>query len=283
MKSASRKNNSGPVNPFNPEELEEVQGPTYAADRPGRRLQDSIKETEEATGLDFDSFDDFRVEDLPEDSLAQTQRREYTGSDGGYVLTVLAADPELLDLGSDLRNHALTHENVHGRHFTGRLYDTLVDQGLDGEEAGRLHSVMEKDESRLEGATEIITHFLDPNSERVGRSFYPDEMAAVEAELEGDSELVDEIEEVKHEVVDQYREVYEVEASEGLYHERGSFAGQDYDALVLGDSAEVYGDEIVGEYLVEDSYPDNEYQEFVESNGYGGDVLENTVVEDYLG
>lgn len=282
MNSVSRKNNSGPVNPFNPEELEEIQGPTYAVERPGRKLQNSIRETEKVIGLDFDSFDDFRVEDLPEDSLAQTQRKKYSGSDGDYVVTVLAADPELLDLGSGLRRHALTHENVHGRHFTGRLYDTLVSEGIDGEEAGRLHSVMGRDEACLEGATEIITHFLDPKSEEVGRSFYPDEMAAVEAELEGESELVDEIEKTKREVVDQYRDVYEVEAFEGLYRERGSFAGQEYDALVLGESAELYGEEVVGEYLMEESYPDNEYQEFVESNGYGGDVLENTVVEDYL-
>ena len=282
MKTASEKNDSGPADPFKPGELKEVQGPSYAGERPLKRLENLAEEVKDVTGLDFQSFDYFRVEDLPEDSIAQTRRQKYSGSSGDYVLTVLAADPQLLDLPGELKTHALVHENVHSRHFNGRLYETLIGEGMSGEEAGKLESIMEADESRLEGATEIITHFLDPESEKVGKRFYPDEMELVEKELDPGNELLKEIKAVEKQVLDEYREVYQFETAEGLYREKGSFAGREYDALVLGENAEVYGEDLIGDYLLEEGYDDNEYQEFVESNGYDGDVLENTVVQDYL-
>lgn len=281
MKS-TEKTSTGFVDPFSPEELEEVRGPTYASERPERKLENSARKARESTGLDFESFDDLRVEELSEDSIAQTRRKRYSNASRDYFVTVLAADPELLNLPRELRTHALTHENVHSRQFTGRLYETLVDHGIDGSEAERLQSMMEKDESRMEGATEIITHFLDPGSEKVGKRFYPDEMELVEQELGQDSELVKQIKEVKDQVLEDYREVYNFETEEGLYHEKGVFAGQEYEAMVIGEDAEIYGAQTVTEYLIEETYRDNEYQEFVESNDYGGDVLENTVVKDYL-
>lgn len=271
------------VDPFKPEKLEEVQGPTYASEKPERELQDSVEDVREITGLDFDSFDDFRVEDLPEDSIAQTRRESYGDTESDYIRTVLAADPELLGLGRELRNHALVHENVHSRHFSGRLYDTLVDRGVSGEDAGRIHSIMDSgDERKLEGGTELITHFLDPENEKVGKSFYPDEMKEVERQLEGESELVEEIKDVKQELLDQYRDIYELDVAEGFYHETGNFAGQEYDALVMGDGAEVYGEEVVQDYLLEeDNYSGDDYEEFAE-NMYSGEVLDNTPVEAYM-
>jgi hypothetical protein len=270
------------VNPYNPEELDEVQGPTYASERPERELMQSVDEAAERTGLDFDSFDDFRVEDL-EGSIAQTRRKNYRSSSGGeYVKTVLAADPEILDLDNYLKVHALLHENVHGKHFSGELYDTLVDRGMPRSEAAELESLMDEDRESLEGGTELITHFLDPDSESVGRSFYPDEMKRVEERLDGDSELLKEIDDAGRELIDEYREVYQVEVDEGLYRERGSFAGQEYDAMVLGENAEVYGEEVVQNYLMDENYAEDDYQEFADEGVYHDEsVLENDIVDDY--
>ena len=88
-----------------------------------------------------------------------------------------------------LRNHALVHEGVHSLQFGGGLCEKLLEEELSKEEVRQLQSEMNKNEKRLEGATEAITHFLDPESQKVGRRFYPDEMALVESELEPDSEI----------------------------------------------------------------------------------------------
>ena len=271
------------VNPFNPEELEEVKGPSYASERPERKLMQSVEEAAERTGLDFEVFDDFRVENLSEGSIAQTRQTSDVSSTGGhYMKTILTADPDLIDAGKYLRVHALLHENIHGRHFNDKLYETLVGNGMPRGEAAELESLMNESREHLEGGTEIITHFLDPDSEAVGRSFYPDEMEKVEQSLEADSKILREIDNAGRELIDQYQEVYQVEVNEGVYREKGSFAGQEYDALVLGDGAELYGGDVVQNYLMEENYSEKNYQEFAEEGVYHDEsVLENDVIEDY--
>lgn len=282
MTNLDSKSSGKTVNPFNPEELEKVQGPTYAGERPERRLQEAANEAEEITGLDFDSFDEFRVEDLQDDAIAQTRQEVSRYSEDDSFRTVLAADPELLDKDSYIKIHALTHENVHSRHFNNRLYTTLVDQGISGEDAGELHQLMEDDKDQLEGGTEIITHFLNPGSRSVGQVFYPDEMEEVKEKLGDDTEILEDIEESGRELVREYQDIYDVEVKDGVYREKGSFAGQDYDALVVGEGAEMYGGQMIQEYLFEENYSDGEYTDFPEEGAYHHKgIMENGIDEDY--
>lgn len=275
------------------EEFEEDTSIVYAGDRPDRKLQDAVKETEEETGLDFDHFDDIRVENLPEGSLAQTRRVQQVRGENSYLQTLLVADPDLTNRVDHVKNHALVHENVHGLHFQDKLYDTLVDRGIGKEDAGKLRNLVDQDRSIQEGTTEFITHLLDPNSERVGRRFYRDEMSQVEEMLEVESELVQEIEDTKQELIDNYRDVYDAGVAEGIYMEQGEFAGQQYDALVVGEGAETHGKEIVQDYLAETHYDEEgDYQDFTAEDVHldrgilkddpAGDYMQSIQENDYL-
>jgi len=265
----------------------------YASDRPDRKLQEAVEDTEEQTGLGFDHFDDIRVENLPEGSLAQTRQVEKDKNGSRYLQTQLVADPDLIGEADYVQNHALVHENVHGLHFQDKLYDTLLDKGIENKDAGKLRTLVDQERSIQEGTTEFITHLLDPNSERVGRRFYRDEMSQVEEMLEGESQLVKEIEDTKDELINEYRDVYEVGVAEGIYMEKGEFAGQEYDAMVIGKGAQRHGEDIVQDYLAETNYDtEGEYQDFSAEDVHldrgilkddpAGDYMQSIQENDYL-
>lgn len=272
----SKSSDSGPVNPFRPELLDEVQGPSYGTDSSLDMLEASMDEVEAFSGLSFDVFDEVAVEDLPEGVPAATRNEKYTAPLIGsvYDSTVLVADPELLSMPEAERNHALLHENVHGHYFNDKEERPLERAGIEGEDKEKLYQLLNYgDESAFEGATEFITHLLDPESRKVGKKFYPEEMEAVEEELDADSDLVEDIRGLKNDLIDNYREVYDVEAFDGVYMESGNFAGVDYDALVIGEDAEAYGEEVVRGYL-------ENFSEYDEDGVYGLDEDSGGVAED---
>jgi len=256
----------------------------YASDRPDRKLQEAVEDTEEETGLGFDHFDDIRVENLPEGSLAQTRQVEKDKGGSRYLQTQLVADPDLVGKADYVQNHALVHENVHGLHFQDKLYDTLLDKGIENEDAGKLRTLVDQERSIQEGTTEFITHLLDPNSERVGRRFYRDEMSQVEEMLEGESEIVKQIEDTKDELIDEYRDVYEVGVADGIYMEKGEFAGQEYDAMVVGQGAQRHGEDIIRDYLAENEYQEHDgYQDFsAEDVHLDRGILKDDPAGDYM-
>jgi len=218
------------------------------------KLETSIKEVEDFSGLDFNVFDDISVEKLPEGVPAATRNGKYQVPLIGsiYDRTELVLDPELAEMPRWDRNHALLHEDVHGHYFKDKEKEALDKAGLYGEDRDKIEYLLNSgDESAFEGSTEFITHLLDPESQRVGKKFYPGEMEAVQEELDSDSELVEDIRGLKHELLENYTEVYDIETSEGLYRESGNFAGVDYDVTVIGEDAEDYGEEVVNEYLEE--------------------------------
>lgn len=112
--------------------------------------------------------------------------------------------------------------------------------------------------------------------------------------LEPEKELSEEIGEFKRDVIDEFgdREVYDVEAEEGLYFEYGEFMGEEYGVAVKGEDAEVYGAEVADAYL-EDLYEglqgfeDEEELDFEQyEDGYGAvdvhdDFLPDRAVEDF--
>jgi len=217
-------------------------------------LETSMEEVQDFSGLDFNVFDDVSVESLPKGVPAATRNGKYRMPLIGslYDNTELVLDPELAQMPRWDRNHALIHEGVHGHYFKDREDELMDEAGVYGEDREKLQYFLNSgDESAFEGSTEFITHLLDPESQKVGKKFYPREMEAVQEELDSDSELVEDIRGLKHELLENYTEVYDVEASEGLYRESGNFAGVDYDVTVIGEDAEEYGEEVVNEYLEE--------------------------------
>ncbi len=247
-------NNDAPVDPFKPELLQETQGSTYGQDDLQEELEISTEQAEEASGLDFDVFDSKELVDLPPGvwaaTLNDTYRHPLTGE--VYDNTRLLADPEILERPEEERNHALIHEGVHGHYFSGEQERPVQEAGIYGEDAKKLYSFLNSgDEELVEGATEFLTHMLDPESEKVGKMFYPRQLEAVEQELDADTELVEDIRGLKHELLDHYTEVYDVEVDSGVYREQGEFAGLEYDITIMADGAEAYGEEVVNEYLGE--------------------------------
>ncbi|WP_414838153.1 hypothetical protein ACK3SF_02010 [Candidatus Nanosalina sp. VS9-1] len=205
----SKNSDSGPVDPFRPELLDEVQGPSYGQDPVLDELEASMGEVEDFSGLSFDVFDEVSVENLPEGVPAATRNEKYRAPLVGniYDSTVLVADPELLQMPKAERNHALLHENVHGHYFRGEEQRPLEKAGVEDEDKEKLYRMLNYgDESAFEGATEFITHMLDPESRRVGKKFYPEELEAVEQELDADSQLVEDIQGLKNKLIDNYRE-----------------------------------------------------------------------------
>ena len=239
-------------------------------------LEDFLQDAEDVSGINF-KFDHLKFETLPGERLAQTRKEQYDGE--LYSRIVLAADPQLKGMNKSVRNHALIHEGVHSLQFERGLCEKLLEEELSKEEVRQLQSEMSKNEKRLEGATEAITHFLDPESQKVGRRFYPDEMALVESELEPGSEIAKDIKNTRNAIVEEYKQVYEVDVNEGVYREKGVFNGERYDAVVVGDSVEDYGEEIVNQYL-EHRYSEDEYQRSAEAGIYDG--WETAAMEEYV-
>ena len=239
-------------------------------------LEDFLQDAEDVSGINFE-FDHLKFEALPGERLAQTRKEQYDGE--LYSRIVLAADPQLKGMNKSLRNHVLIHEGVHSLQFERGLCEKLLEEELSKEEVRQLQSEMNKNEKRLEGATEAITHFLDPESQKVGRRFYPDEMALVESELEPGSEIAKDIKNTRNAIVEEYKQVYEVDVNEGIYREKGVFNGEGYDAVVTGDSVEDYGEEIVNQYL-EHRYSEDEYQRSAEAGIYDG--WETAAMEEYV-
>lgn len=266
-------------NPFTPDALGEVQGPGYEGGSGDGELQQAVEDAEYETGLNFDVFDDFEVdESLPENVPAATRQEGYSLPLIGntYSETVLVANPDLFDMPESIRNHALIHEWVHGNYFQGQEEKPLEEAEVSREDAGELYQMLNYgNEAEMEGATEFIAHMLDPNSSEVGRTFYPDELRAVEERLDStNSEILEDISSLKTDIIDEYREVYDVEAGDRFYREQGEFADMEYDTVIFGENAENEGEEAVADYLetVSQYMKDGEYGFPETDEGYQGEA-----------
>lgn len=264
-------------NPFTPDAFQDVQGPSYTQGDAGTELEEAVEETEQETGLDFDVFDGMEVDDsLPENVPAATREDGYRLPFVGnlYSDTVLVANPNLFEMSDSIRNHALIHEWVHGNYFQDQGDRPLEEADIPRQDAGELYNMMKYgNEAEMEGATEFIAHALDPNSSEVGRTFYPDEMSAVENRLDSDSEIMDDINSLRDDIIDEYRDVYDVEVGDRFYREKGEFAGMEYDAVIFGDEASIEGEDAVRDYLetVSNYMKDGEYGFPEVDEGYKGE------------
>lgn len=259
MESRNPVNNSGFADPWNPDALEEVQGPTYAGDDSWmeEEVEEMLEEAGEQAGIDFRVFDSIEIDDsLPENVPAAASHRGYRNHGIGnlYSTISLHADPDFLDMPEYDQRHVLTHEGIHGLQFKGGLVDE-VGEKIPGDVMGQLYDRMVNGaEHDMEGATELLARHLNPESSIVGEKFRFSEARKVGEEI--DSDIGQEINNSRKNLLDQYREIYSVEAGQNFYAEAGNFAGEDYIAVVQGENAVLDGEETVSDYLENvSSYP----------------------------
>lgn len=170
----------------------------------------------------------------------------------------------------------MLHELIHVKQFNNSLSDWTREQfDISDGFAEKLENTIWEDVRSIEGETELILSNLFPEM----NSSYPYELESKQRELEGanidvDSELTREVEEMTEEIVARYREVEESWSEENIYIEKGSINGFEYEVAVTGEeigNAEEkvsdYIEEKVEEYLTsaEETYSSAEYLEGYDS------------------
>ena len=176
-------------------------------------------------------------------------------------------------LNPELQQHVLSHEGIHALDFDDELIPQLKDsRNVSGDAAQRISVLKDRGREEKEGVTQAINKRIMPDAS--SHYFYPDETREVESLLEQsgtdlDSELLEDIEDTEREVLDGYREINSQIAVRGLYLEEGSVNGTDYAVMVMGDGAEVYGEDLAGDYLSEEmgvGLTEMDYDDFVDAD-----------------
>lgn len=269
--SRAESENSGPVDPFRPDALDEVQGPDYSPEPSVNEVDKLLEETSETLGSDVDVFDRKVLDgSLPDNVPAATVQRRSKLPFIGYESTELRVNPEMFELPRYEQRHVMAHEGIHGLQFQDELLEEVGDKVPEEVMDELYHRLAYGTEEELEGATELLARYINPESPLVGEKFRRDEAREVEEDI--GSELVDEIEGLKKDLIDEYRDIYNAEIGENFYMEAGNFAGEEYIAVVEGEEAELEGEEVVMEYLEEvSSYIDSgETYGVLEEGNYEG-------------
>ena len=233
---------------------------------------DQVDGLEDETGLDFsDSIDDIEKKDMP--ALASMERRSYRSNGRAYERNVLNLSHEFDYLNPELQQHILSHEGIHALDFDGELIPQLESsRNISPDASQQISLLKDQDRRKKEGVTQAVNKRIMPDA--TSHYFYPDETREVEQLLEQsgtdlDSELLEDIENTEREVLDSYREIESQIAVPGLYLEQGSVNGTDYSVMVLGDDAEIYGEELAADYLSDrkdEGLTDMDYSDFVEAD-----------------
>jgi hypothetical protein len=248
--SRAGKENTGPVDPFQPDALNEVQGPDYSPEPSVDEVDELLEETSETVGSQVDVFDAKKLDSsLPDRVPAATVHKGSKLPFLGYERTDLHVNPDLFELPRYEQRHVMAHEGIHGLHFQDELLEEVGDEVPEEVMDELYHRLAYGTEEELEGATELLARYINPESPLVGEKFRRDEARKVEQEI--DSELVEDIQSLKKDLIDEYREVYNTGIGENFYMEAGNFAGEEYIAVVKGEDADLEGEEVVMEHLEE--------------------------------
>lgn len=151
------------------------------------------------------------------------------------------------------QNRTVLHELIHVKQFNNSLGKWASEEFNVSEEfSDKLDGTICEDVKSIEGETEMILSTLIPEQE----VSYPYAKSQKQLELESDgidaeSELMDEIEEEAGQIMDEYREIENIQIEENIYVEEGSIIGEDYTVAVLGEEAPTKGPKQVEEYLTE--------------------------------
>lgn len=262
---------SSVVDPFEPDALKEVQGPDYSPEPSVDEVDDLLEETSETLGSEVDVFDKKKLDSsLPENVPAATVHKRSRVPFLGYERTDLHVNPDMFELPRYEQRHVMAHEGIHGLHFQDELLEEIGSEVPEDVMDELYHRLAYGTEEELEGATELLARYINPESPLVGEKFRRNEARKVEEEIS--SELVDEIEGLKKDLIDEYREVYNAEIGENFYMEAGNFAGEEYIAVVERENAGLEGENVIMEYLEEvSSYIDSdETYGFLDEANYEG-------------
>ena len=233
---------------------------------------EEIDGLEDETGLDFSSsIDDIEKKDMP--ALASMEQRTYSSNGRNYERNVLNLSQEFDYLNPELQEHVLSHEGIHALDFDNELVPQLMaSRNISSDAAQKISVLKDQDREKKEGVTQAVNKRINPDA--ASHYFYPDETREVEQLLEQsgtdlDSELLEDIDDTEREVLDSYREIDSQITVPGLYLEQGSVNGTDYSVMVMGEGAEIYGEELASDYLSEDmseGLTEMNYEEFVDAD-----------------
>ncbi|MBC5793028.1 MAG: hypothetical protein H8Z69_03225 [Nanohaloarchaea archaeon] len=231
---------------------------------------DHLEQAEDVTGLNFtDAFDSVKRTRLPENVPAAT-RTKY-GLKGAKTELQLDYDIEKTLSESEILNASI-HEGLHGLDHKGMLDEELESIGVDPEVSNRIDRLTDGPLEVEEGTIQAVSNALDPNG---GSNYaYPYETQMVEDYLEQEgidleSELAEDIQDTKMDLVDDYREVYARFSTDNLYFEAGSIGDHEYGVIAFGDNAEIYGEEMADNFVedIAESYG-------IEAEGYSPEEQE---------
>ena len=233
---------------------------------------DQIDGLEDQTGLDFsDSIDDIEKKGMP--ALASMEQRTYSINGREYNQNVLNISDTFDYLNPELQQHVLSHEGIHALDFDDELVPQLeASRNISSDAAQRISVLKDQGRREKEGLTQALNKRIMPDAS--SHYFYPDETREVENLLEQsgtdlDSELMENTEDTEREVLESYRDIESQIAVPGLYLEQGSVNGTDYNVMVLGEGADIYGEDLAGDYLSEGEQKglvDMDYSDFVEAD-----------------
>ncbi len=169
-------------------------GFSYGGYQDTDEVESLLDETEDATGLDADVFDDVTVDtSLPDNVPAAT--RVYTSGLGYPVHTEFVANDTFFELPEDQQVVTAAHEILEGAQARYDLGDVMQEEFDASDELAELVSDYQRREDRLrEGMTQALTNALVPGDQRSGKVFYPYETDIFEAILEeNDIDLADDL------------------------------------------------------------------------------------------
>jgi len=270
-----------------------------------QKAWNQLEKLEEDSGLSVsEAFDEVETDSsLPRNVPAATQFDDYQLMIGELIdkepEALLKLNDSFFYLDTGKQDEVLLHESMHGLEGKDRLMPELrYRKGISEDFQEDLVTAFNYGGiDDTEGVVQALAAEL--NDSNVGDYFRRYETRDThdrwrDKGLEPSEELSGEIEEVRKGLIDEDagREIYDVEAEEGLYFEYGEFMGEEYSVAVSGEDAEVYGAEVADAYL-EDLYEgledfegeeDLDFEQY--EDGYGAvdmddDFLPDRAVEDF--
>lgn len=134
------------------------------------QIDDSLSRTRDKTGLDTYAFDKVKIDhSMPSDTLASTHYRRGILGDS-TTLKVNSNFPYLSDHDQDL---IVTHEAIHANMYNDRLNSQLHELGLSRDSRRFINSNFNQGLDTLEGATQLLTETIYPNTEKSSLNIYP--------------------------------------------------------------------------------------------------------------
>lgn len=203
-----------------------------------KRIQDTAKEY----GLDIQGELDGVDVDYLEPGV-----KAVTTFDG--VNTEITFDYSIFGRSKTEQELTALHELLHVKQFNNTL-DEWLEQTFDANDLAEEVNNGYQSAGEMEGEAEVI---VDALFDHQYRSPYPYEKLRKEKELgekgiDVETELTEDIENLKNELLGGYKEIYDTVEAKNIYKEKGEFTGIEYEFTIVGEDAK-NGEKEVNEYL----------------------------------